>query len=72
MLRREVLTGLLGLAASPALGQSSAPGVPGLQLGAASPFDPSVVVEKARALAAQSYVPPTAIPAPWTEIDYDA
>ncbi|MEL6685705.1 MAG: glucan biosynthesis protein, partial [Pseudomonadota bacterium] len=71
MLRREVLTGLMALAASPALGQARADGEPGLQLGAASPFNPALVLERARLLAAEPYVPPTPIPKEWTEISYD-
>ena len=71
MLRREVLTGLMALAASPALSQSAVDGEPGLQLGAASPFNPALVLEKARVLAAEPYVPPTSIPKEWTELSYD-
>ncbi|PJI84261.1 glucans biosynthesis protein [Yoonia maricola] len=71
MLRRDVLTGLMAVAASPALSETAPTGEPGLQLGAASPFDPTSVLEKARALAAEPHVPPTPIPAPWTEISYE-
>ncbi|MEM9787798.1 MAG: glucan biosynthesis protein, partial [Pseudomonadota bacterium] len=71
MLRRDVLTGLMALAATPALGQGTLAGEPGLQLGEATAFDPNFVMEKARALAAQSYEQPTRIPAAWTDITYD-
>lgn len=71
MLRRDVLTGLIALAASPALSQSTLASEPGLQLGEATPFDPNFVMEKARALAAKAYEAPTRIPSPWTEITYE-
>ncbi|MEO0930259.1 MAG: glucan biosynthesis protein, partial [Pseudomonadota bacterium] len=40
-------------------------------MGEATAFDPNFVMEKARALAAQSYEQPTRIPAAWTDITYD-
>ncbi len=74
MLRRDVLTGLMAIAASPAISQTEGAAEaaePGLQLGDATPFDPSVVIEKARALAAKPYAEPTRIPEAWTDIEYE-
>ncbi|MEO0343601.1 MAG: glucan biosynthesis protein G [Pseudomonadota bacterium] len=71
MLRRDVLTGLMALAASPLAGQSTPAGEPGLQLGEATPFDPTSVLEKARALVAKPYSKVARIPAAWTEMDYE-
>ncbi|MEP2782781.1 MAG: glucan biosynthesis protein G [Pseudoruegeria sp.] len=71
MLRRDVLTGLMAFAASPAIGQNMPSTEPGLQLGDASLFDETTVREKARALAAKSYVAPRRIPAAWTDIEYE-
>lgn len=70
MLRREVLTGLMALATSPALGQIAQNEERGLQLGNATPFDANTVIEKARNLAANAYATPTSIPVEWTEIEY--
>ena len=69
MLRRDVLTGLAALAASPAF--ASANGEPGLQLGEAIPFSPEDVVTLARDRAARRYQAPQAIPDAWTDITYD-
>ncbi len=71
MLRRDVLMGLMAMAASPALGQNAPVGERGLQLGNATAFDANTVIEKARALAADAYVAPMTIPSAWSEIDYD-
>jgi len=71
MLRRDVLSGLLALAASPALSQSTPSSEPGLQLGKATAFDPASVARHARTLAANSYIPPRRIPEDWTNINYD-
>ncbi len=71
MLRRDILTGLMALMASPAISQTTSLGEPGLQLGDASPFDADFVVQRARALAERSYKAPTRIPSEWTEISYD-
>jgi len=69
MIRRDVLTGLMALAASPAL--SAGQTEPGLQLGAPQPFDAEDVTAQARNLAAQPYAPPPRIPDAWTRITYD-
>ena len=71
MLRRDALTGLMALAASPAIGHGVPTSEPGLQLGDATPFDPASVIEKAGALAAEPYSEPVRIPVEWTEISYD-
>ncbi len=73
MLRREVLAGLFACASLPARAQGSATPAeePGLQLGAAEPFEPGTLREMARRLAASPHVPPERIPEAWTEIDYD-
>jgi glucans biosynthesis protein len=68
MLRREFLTTLAALAASPALAQTSEPG---LQLGEATPFTRDQIVERARALAAKPYEPRQMIPEDWRELTYD-
>ena len=73
MLRREVLAGLLACASLPARAQGSASATeePGLQLGAAEPFQPTDLRELARRLAASPHVAPARIPEEWTGIDYD-
>ncbi|MBT0958357.1 glucan biosynthesis protein G [Alphaproteobacteria bacterium KMM 3653] len=68
MLRREFLTTLVALAAAPALAQDQEVG---LQLGEAAPFDPAQVVELARSLSQEDYVPPKSVPEDWTNIDYE-
>lgn len=69
MLRREFVSLLAALAASPALSQDSVE--PGLQLQSGAPFAPESIVDLARNLAKADYVPPTRIPEPWTEISYE-
>jgi glucans biosynthesis protein len=74
MLRREVLAGLMALAAWPVRGQGTGPGAagePGLQLGAGVPFRPEDLRDMARDLAAAPYQAPSRIPQAWTEISYD-
>ncbi len=71
MLRRDVLKSLLALAATPAMGQEADSAEPGLQLGDATGFDPTFVIEKARALSAQPFEPPVRFPDAWSNIDYD-
>jgi len=73
MLRREILAGLLAFASLPARAQGSASATeePGLQLGAAEPFQPTDLRELARRLAASPHVAPARIPEEWTGIDYD-
>ena len=70
MIRRDVLSGLIALAATPSLGNAT-PNEPGLQLGPARAFDPSDVIELARRLAAKPYRAPTRVPAAWTDISYE-
>ncbi|MCK0150350.1 glucan biosynthesis protein G [Marivita sp. S6314] len=69
MLRRDVLTGLLALAASPSLATEATE--PGLQLGNPVSFSPEDVIALARTLATRDYQPPRAIPTQWTDITYD-
>ncbi len=69
MLRREFLASLAALAAVPSRGFAEAE--PGLQLGQASAFDPSLVVNLARQAARRAYQTPGAVPKPWTEISYE-
>ncbi|MEO1745067.1 MAG: glucan biosynthesis protein G [Pseudomonadota bacterium] len=73
MLRRDLLTGILALAASPALGSGLEvpPDEPGLQLGAAAPFDPDDVVSLAQARAVEPYRRRPAVPRAWTDITYE-
>ena len=67
MLRREVITSLLALAASPAISANQS--VPNAQ--AVQEFDPAMVLERARMLAAQPYRSRTAVPKEWTSLTYD-
>jgi len=69
MLRREFLSSLMALAASPAL--AAGHGEPGLQLGEASPFSATDVVDLARARGAMPYQPPRAVPSAWIQISYE-
>ena len=69
MLRREVLTGLLALAAAPALGQTAAE--PGLRVGDKRPFDPAQVIAKARKRAGRAYRERPRVPDAWTNISYE-
>ncbi len=69
MLRRELLASLAALAASPALAGSGAE--PGLQLGQGAPFDPTDVIDRARALSRTAYQPPARVPEAWTALSYD-
>lgn len=74
MLRRDVLAGLMALAALPSRAQAStapAEAIPGLQLGEAEPFHPADLRKIAADLAAAPHVAPTRIPEAWTDIDYD-
>tara|TARA_R110002049_G_scaffold23781_6_gene84696 strand:- start:84659 stop:86185 length:1527 start_codon:yes stop_codon:yes gene_type:complete len=68
MLRRDVLKSLASLAALPSAAFAQEPG---LQLGAATPFDTDTLVERARALAAESYAPRPKIPEAWRKLTYD-
>jgi len=69
MLRREVLTGLMALAASPALAGSHV--ARELPLGQGRPFSAEHVKALARKLRDAPYSVPNAIPPEWREIAYD-
>lgn len=74
MIRRDVIAGLLALAAMPARAQQAAPtddAEPGLRLGPGAPFAPTDPRALAQRLAAQPYAPPPRIPEAWTSISYD-
>lgn len=71
MLRREVLTSLLALAAAPAFGQTTS-GEPGLATGRKRAFDGFAHVAKiAKARAESRYMARPRIPEAWTNISYD-
>ena len=59
----------IGLA--PAIADT-APGRVGMTLGAPVPFDPDMVVARARALGAAAYVPPPPVSQDWLDLSYDA
>jgi len=67
----SLLTGLgaLGLAPAMAAGPDE---VAGMTLGDASPFDPLMVLDRARALAAAPYAPPPPVSDDWLNLSYDA
>lgn len=68
MIRRDVLKSLAALAALPSAAFAEEPG---LQLGDATPFDASVLRERARALADAEYAPRAMVPEAWRELSYD-
>ncbi|XDA97728.1 glucan biosynthesis protein G [Sulfitobacter sp. LCG007] len=70
MIRREALSLLAGLALSPFAARAQT-AEPGLQVGASEPFDPRVVVDRARDMAAGPYVPRPKIPQSWLDLSYD-
>lgn len=70
MLRRDVLTGLLALAASPAIATDGSV-EPGLQVGDATPFTPDYVIAMAREKASRPYRPRPRVPEAWTNISYE-
>lgn len=68
--RRDVLAilgGLASLGLSPAQAGESA----GMTLGTAVPFDPEMVIDRARELAASGYVPPAIADKEWLGLSYD-
>ncbi|MFY0680710.1 MAG: glucan biosynthesis protein G [Thalassovita sp.] len=77
MIRREILAGLLGLAASPVLGQAKAgePAAPDepnlLKLGEPTAFDPEMVVQEARNRAAKPFQMRRAVNQAWSDISYE-
>ena len=71
--RRSLLSWIGGLSAL-GLGPAWAEDVPeraGMTLGPATPFDPEMIVARARALAAAAYVPPPAVAQEWLDLYYD-
>jgi len=69
MLRRDVLAGLLALAAKPAF--AGGEGEPGLQLEAGTAFEPDTVAQIAKRLSQSAYVPAARVPEAWTSLSYD-
>lgn len=71
--RRTAISWMGGLAAlglAPAWAQD-APERTGMTLGEAAPFDPGMVVSRARALAASGYTPPPPVSQDWLDLSYD-
>ena len=68
MLRRDFLTALAALAATPALATGDEPG---LQLGDGTPFSRDALIDRARAMAAAHYSPRPTIPEDWRNLTYD-
>ncbi|CUH52121.1 glucan biosynthesis protein [Shimia marina] len=64
MRRREFLTGLAALAASPAWADR-------LSLGASTPFDLAELIAQTKALAEAAYKPMPAVPDAWQTLSYD-
>ncbi len=71
-LSRRQLLGLFGGLAALGLTPAQAEEAAGMTLGPAVPFDPEMVVTRARALAAAAYAPPPAVSADWLGLSYDA
>ncbi len=76
MLRREFVTSLMALAASPAVASSEAATADvqqevGLSLGQSAAFDPADVINLARARAVLPYEERRSIPQDWLNISYD-
>ena len=71
--RRSLLAwmgGLTALGLAPGWAED-APERAGMTLGAPTPFDPELVVSRARALAAAAHVPPPAVSQDWLDLSYD-
>ena len=71
--RRTLLSWLGGLSAvglAPAWAEDL-PEHAGMTLGPPTPFDPEMVVARARALGATAYVPPPAVAKEWLDLSYD-
>ncbi len=66
--RREFLAAMAALAAVPG---TAFGGTPGLKLGDAQLFDDGFVRQRARALAAEPYVPRPQVPQGWLDLSYD-
>jgi glucans biosynthesis protein len=74
MLRREFITALAALAATPASLKSAAANTaiePGLQTGSANAFHPQDVIDLARTLSQSAYQDPVSVPKEWTDISYE-
>ena len=72
--RRDLLSLLSGLGAlglAPAMGEGLDEPA-GMTLGAATPFDPLMILDRARALAAAPYAQPPAVSDAWLNLSYDA
>ena len=72
--RRDMLSLLAGLSAL-GLAPAMAAGLDepaGMALGAATPFDPRLILDRARALAAAPYAPPPPVSDAWLNLSYDA
>lgn len=67
----SMLAVLSGLGLSPAWAQAAAEEPVGMTLGEATPFDPAIVQEHAKALAAKAYVAPPTVPQGWLDLTYD-
>lgn len=63
--------GLSAMGLAPAWAED-APEVAGMTLGSPMPFDPGMVIARARALGAAAYVPPPAVSQDWLDLSYDA
>ncbi len=71
--RRSILSLVGGLAAFGLMPvwAEDAPERAGMTLGPSGPFDPEMVVARARALAAAPYAPPPAVSQEWLDLSYD-
>ncbi len=69
MLRREFIASLAALAALPHGAKAQEPGL--TLADTPTPFDDGTVIAKARALAADKYVPRPQVPAGWRDLSYD-
>ncbi len=68
--RRHVL-GLLGALSALGFAPARAEEIAGAALGPTTPFDPEMIVARARALAAAPYAPPPAVSQDWLNLSYD-
>jgi glucans biosynthesis protein len=71
---RRSLLGWIGGLSAVGLTQGWAEDAPeraGMTLGPAAPFDPEMVVARARALSAAPYLPPPAVSPDWLDLSYD-
>ncbi|MEP5633888.1 MAG: glucan biosynthesis protein G [Tateyamaria sp.] len=71
MLRREFLSAIAALAAAPSVSWAQEADVPGLQLGDATSFSASDVIERAREMARRDYKARPLIPEAWQNLSYD-